>query len=538
VTSTTRANAFALTTIAAVFAIGWLLVAPWSNVPVVDDYAYAGSVEHLLKTGRIVINDRASIYPIVQIVWGTLFARLLGFSFGALRLSTVFLSVAGCWAVYLTLRELAFDVTTSLVGALTLALYPTYFVLSFTFMTDVPFVSLSAVAIYFYVSGVHRNHAGRMWWGTVFAVAAFLVRQVGCVLPLAVLAAADRQTLSWSAARRIWLPVAVGLVTIAALWFALPVMFGPLAVIENRTLGLRFLTEMSIGEYWISNLELLWIVAFPVAPLLVCQFTRGRRTLVLAGVWILLLAGFVLTKASIPEPLSNGQTWSLQDLAMRTNLFDGDVPSTTSVTRMSFVLAIVGTGLVAALIAAFPELRRTEWKAGRVLLAAGLLHFALINLLWVYYDRYYLILMPALIYVAAAPLQDRRLRAWPAVIPLLIWGVISITGTRDVLTTNAFAAGMVRDLESQGVRPFDIDSGYSLNAWRLYVHPENLPPDANPHTDVPFVSTDKSRPYRIVTVPPAGYDILRSEKLPAAFWQVTDHMYVVHQRGDDQPKAR
>ncbi|PYR54624.1 MAG: hypothetical protein DMF85_21765 [Acidobacteria bacterium] len=90
---------------------------------------------------------------------------------------------------------------------------------------------------------------------------------------------------------------------------------------------------------------------------------------------------------------------------------------------------------------------------------------------------------------------------------------------------------MVRDLEAQGVRPFDIDAGYALNAWRLFVHPENLPPGADPHSDVPFVSTDESRPYRVLMIPPAGYDILRSEKLASAFWQVTDHLYVVRRQG-------
>ena len=54
----TRPDALALATLAAVFAIGWMLVAPWSDVPVIDDWAYAWSVEHLLKAGRIAINDQ------------------------------------------------------------------------------------------------------------------------------------------------------------------------------------------------------------------------------------------------------------------------------------------------------------------------------------------------------------------------------------------------------------------------------------------------------------------------------------------------
>jgi hypothetical protein len=540
----TRADVLALAALAAVFAVGWALVAPWSDVPVVDDYAYAWSVEHLLKTGRIAINDRSSIYPIVQMLWGALFARLFGFSFGALRLSTVVASIAGCWAIYLTLRELAFDATVSLLGALTVAWYPTWFVLSFTFMTDIPFVSLSAIALYFYVSGLRRDRPSRMWLGTLFAVLAFLVRQVGAVLPLAAFAAIDRRTLSWSAARRLWLPVVAGVAAVVALWFALPAVFGPLPVIERRSAGLTGLADFPLREYAGSNVGLLWIVAFPLAPLLVYQFTRSRRTVMLAGGAVVLVGVAFLITREIPSPLPNGETWSLQDLALRTNLFDGEVPSTAAATRLGIVLGAIGSALVAALLAGLPSVLPAvlpavarsakagarSAKAGRILLAAGLLHLGLINVLWVYYDRYYLIMLPALVYVAAAPLRDRRLRVWPAAIVLAAWAVISVTGTRDVLTTNAIAARFVRDLEAQGVRPIDVDAGYTLNGWRLYVHPENLPPGADPHTDVPFVSTDEPSPYRIVTIPVPGHDVVRSEKLPAAWWQVTDHIYVVRER--------
>ena len=100
-----HADRLALACIAAPFAIGWAFVSPWQDVPVIDDWAYAWSVEHLLKTGHLLVSDRSSIYPVVQILWGGLFARLAGFSFGALRLSTVIVAVFGCWAVFLKLAS-------------------------------------------------------------------------------------------------------------------------------------------------------------------------------------------------------------------------------------------------------------------------------------------------------------------------------------------------------------------------------------------------------------------------------------------------
>ena len=96
----------ALLAIVAVFAAGWLLVSPRANVPVIDDWVYAWSVEHFLKTGRLEVLDISAFYPIAQILWGALFALVAGFSFTTLRASTVIVAVVGCCAVYLTLREL------------------------------------------------------------------------------------------------------------------------------------------------------------------------------------------------------------------------------------------------------------------------------------------------------------------------------------------------------------------------------------------------------------------------------------------------
>src|ERR1051326_3060071 len=96
----------ALAAIAAVFAAAWWLVLPRANVPVIDDWVYAWSVEHLVETGRLRVLEISAVYPIAQILWGALFARIAGFSFVVLRASTMTLSALGCGAVYLTLREL------------------------------------------------------------------------------------------------------------------------------------------------------------------------------------------------------------------------------------------------------------------------------------------------------------------------------------------------------------------------------------------------------------------------------------------------
>src|SRR3954468_23612982 len=61
------------------------LVRPLTNVPIIDDWTYAASVEQLLQTGRLRILEISAIYPVTQVLWGALFSLPFGFSFGALR---------------------------------------------------------------------------------------------------------------------------------------------------------------------------------------------------------------------------------------------------------------------------------------------------------------------------------------------------------------------------------------------------------------------------------------------------------------------
>jgi hypothetical protein len=143
-----RAEWPSLAAIAGVFIAGCAVVHPLRDAPVIDDWVYAWSVEHLLRTGELRVLDISAIYPLAQILWGALFAQIAGFSFGILRLSTVVLALLGCGALHLTLRELGFSRAMSLLGALTMALDPVFFAMSFSFMTDASFVSVAIMALF------------------------------------------------------------------------------------------------------------------------------------------------------------------------------------------------------------------------------------------------------------------------------------------------------------------------------------------------------------------------------------------------------
>ena len=162
-----------------------------------------------------------------------------------------------------------------------------------------------------------------------------------------------------------------------------------------------------------------------------------------------------------------------------------------------------------------------------MLVSLGFLNLALINLLWIYNDRYYLVLAPALAWLALGPAGPTRRGQWVAVALLSVWAAIALSGTRDLLAFNDAAATAARQLEAAGVPSWEIDAGYAVNGWRLYAHPENLQPGADRRYDVPYVTSGRVPTFRVTNVPLPGYDVIRVVALDHAWWQVTDRLYVL-----------
>jgi Dolichyl-phosphate-mannose-protein mannosyltransferase len=530
--SVRRWDWLALGAIGSLFGAASLWVGPRANVPVIDDWVYAWSVEHFLQTGRLRVLEFSAVYPIAQIVWGAMFARVAGFSFGVLRCSTLVLSTLGCWAVYLTLREMGCRRSTSLLAACALALDPVYFALSFSFMTDVPFVSVAAIATYFYVSAVCRDRTARLWVGGLFSIVAFLVRPLAIILPFAVapvlLCRIDRR----SAVRRAALPLVTTAVAMVALRSAISGALGPLDWETNREGQLRWWFLIPMTAYMKWNIAVLIESAFPLAPVLLASMVRWRRAMLVAAVGLLLVVPLRLGLGALPTPLPDWQTWSLQDIAARA-MIGGDLASSAWSLRVTPALRVLGLLAVVALaiVCLRGGTRAPRWGRAEIVVGTlALLHLALINLLWLYNDRYYLVLAPALAILSARALDDDRLAKSIAAGCLVLWAAVAASGTRDMLAFGEACAAAAREVEAAGVPAWEIDAGYPLNGWHLYAHSENLPPGSDRRYDVPFVTSDRPTEYAIMNRPLPGFDVVRVVPLERASWQTTRAVYVLRRR--------
>jgi 4-amino-4-deoxy-L-arabinose transferase-like glycosyltransferase len=150
-----------------------------AELPIIDDWTYAWSVEHFLHAGELRVLEWSAHYPLAQILWGALFSRLLGFSFVVLRLSTLVLTWAGLLAFFLTLHEWGIQPVLAGLGTLMLWCNPVFFVLSHSLMTDVPLVSTMNAVLLCYVRWGNRGRIWDLCLGNVLAMLAFLIRRLG-----------------------------------------------------------------------------------------------------------------------------------------------------------------------------------------------------------------------------------------------------------------------------------------------------------------------------------------------------------------------
>lgn len=155
------------------------------DFPTNDDWAYARVTKTFLETGHIRLSGWVIASLLFQVLWGAFFCLPFGFSFTALRISTLVLSLTGVIAFYCLLRQYRLKRTVSFAGTLVLAANPLYLSLSYTYMTDVPALVMMLLAALFYLRGLRDDHTGWIILGAVSSLAAFLIRQTTLVMPVA-----------------------------------------------------------------------------------------------------------------------------------------------------------------------------------------------------------------------------------------------------------------------------------------------------------------------------------------------------------------
>ena len=501
---------------------------PLQNTPFVDDWVYAWSVEHLLRTGRLEVLDLSSNMNLAQVAWGSLFCLPFGFSFVALRVSTIVLAVAGLCGLYLLLRELQVARTQAVVGSAVLAIHPVFSILSVTFMTDVPFVSFAVLASAAFVRALRRKQVRWLAVAGLFAGLATAVRHPGVVISIAMLltllCAPDR----WGRGRGRWVIAAIPLLFVVPLiaWtLSHTNHVADLTWIRNtpgfrlamlREYALRFFPTM-LGETYALICGTVGLAILPIA--IACARRHLFKPVLVCFVCLAIpLVAIEALGVDYGLPLQTGQTWAANELGGTSPL----VPEHKG-PRVPVVIGWVALGLgtfsLAAAAAAcwvsgrnrrtfasaFFEMRANPSVAFLVLMILG---FAVLGaVLWLIGDRYALILVPLFIALVLAAKPSLSVRA--AGLAIACYALFTAAGVRDHLQYNSALWSAVETLRPS-VPDSEINGGYVVNGWLQYAHPQQAHHDADGNVDVPWVNGVYDPPYAIANGIIDGWEVLQT----------------------------
>jgi hypothetical protein len=161
------------------------------DFPLNDDWKYAHAAFALYCGQGIQYFHSASMPVLGQWLWAWPFAAVLGNTHVALRLSTMGLALVGLAAFFDLLRQGGLAPRRAAFVAACLGLNPLYFLLSGTFMTDVPALAFSLAALALYGRAMQAAAARPAFaravlpGAVVCAVLAAVTRQNTMTVPLA-----------------------------------------------------------------------------------------------------------------------------------------------------------------------------------------------------------------------------------------------------------------------------------------------------------------------------------------------------------------
>jgi len=478
--------------ILALYAAAAFVVPTLTPAAVSDDWVYVRSVEILVRQGELKIIDLSVVTLLSQLAWGALFALPFGPSFGTLRIATLVLVALGGIALYGLCRELRLGRAW---GVLALAAYlfqPLSFVIGDSFMSDPQFTALITIASYGYVRGLRPGAIGvrATLFGATIAALAFLMRQQGALLPLAVLTylALCRRPPHLREAVAIGARVAALpalAIILYYLWLkfinGIPFRQGDFVnsirdagLIGTRDLALQLLT---IEALYLGFFALPLAVASLPRLARLCRFAGPRGWLLFVG-WVAIVAAGVAAFGAqgrlmpyVAQFVGTGGLGPNDLLGERPALVGPDAQwwFTAACAASTLLLGLALCRRAATTLAA-PDRARAGllltialWQAVGILPASFSFRHVGGSL-----DRYLLPLLPFALCLGLWAIRDLRPAlplAWAVVI---VGATLAVARTRDFLVFQGATWDLARHANAIGIDNTRLDAGTSWDGYHLY----------------------------------------------------------------------
>jgi hypothetical protein len=464
------------------FLLAEIIVNPLGKFPLNDDWAYATGVSFFNERHYIFFGDFPSMTLFTHIIWGSLFTYFTGFSFFALRVSTIISAIIGFIFLNKLVTKLSGNKTLAVLACAVLLFNPIFFNLANTFMTDVNFSTLWIICCYLAYNYFQTDKKIYYFFFIVGSCALILIRQYGIVLP------ACFMLVSPFAGKKRILSVILGIsglaITIIVLKYYENYLRDHLPEINTY----KFSGNVQIFEYkfW-SVLGNSFMLKYKEIILQILVFTApfavvfsgsiikkaGARLSIIVFVNSLVLvlfflSGYYQTSANIFSNLMIGpESFHESFNGARHNLY----PRFETLFHLVKILfSVISLFVISTnLILIFPRSRLGAYNLRPILFFAGLIvsYIFMILITESYFDRYHLPLIITFIIALSWINKNYDVKLLPAIIPLVFFAYISVAGTKDYMAWNNQRWKAYRYLKDDLKIPIErINGGFEVNCYR------------------------------------------------------------------------
>ncbi len=172
-----------------IFLIITILVKPFGEFAVYDDWSFARSVKNFLDTGEFRFCGWTSMPLLTNVLWGSLFASIFGFSFTVLKISTIVSAVVCIIVTFYFFRELTNNDKASFWLTVVFSIQAVFLNFVYSFNTDILFHTLIIITSLLFLKFIKSNNFSLYLLGIIFLLAAVLSRDTGIVIAFAFLTA-------------------------------------------------------------------------------------------------------------------------------------------------------------------------------------------------------------------------------------------------------------------------------------------------------------------------------------------------------------
>jgi hypothetical protein len=473
----------------------YFVIRPYAEIGMIDDWAYIKIAQVLAQTGHLVYNGWEAAMVGWQAYFGALLIKLFGFSFTAVRFTTVIEAMVTAFLLERIGVRAGLNAWNATLVTLIFIFSPIFFPLAYTFMSDVPGVFVLVVCLYMCLRTVQaESERSAMVWICLAALVNAVGGTARQIAWLGVLVMVPCTLWLLRRSRRVvvagaisWL-VAVSFVAAAMHWFARQPYILPQALLPSRV-GLKELeSAVRIGLRYAGDLALL---ALPVLLMFARSLRAWNRRMVMvfaAGWFCFAVAAVALAharKLRLWLAPFNGDIMSDASLQRLNVIADGwaHVSASSYVLYLlltavlifgvlSFVTSLLasGAGPGAAQKAAYP----IRWRQLGILLGpisaaymALLGSMILQDEIFAYFDRYLSPLLAFLLLVLACYYQQTVKAHLPVVCILLIGilGAFSVAATHDRFSMYRGWLKAIDQVRATGTPATAIGGPFEFEAW-------------------------------------------------------------------------